>query len=125
MLFNGAWDAIRRAVRRREAEKAVKEICKEDIEAFVELGTTLSLPRSRWGYPEPPHKADCFFYSTEQDMGATHSCCEYEWYALEKIGYIDECPADCNKYIERKKVYKMIAKYVDRKHDQEHADTYT
>lgn len=62
-------------------------------------------------FNQPKEKTDCYFYHEEQDMGAHIPTCNYH----HKLGY---CPCEnCEKYIKRSDVFKIIKERVDNKDD--------
>lgn len=61
------------------------------------------------GCSEPKEKTDCYFYTEVQEMGGRVPTCNYH----TKLGY---CPCEnCDKYIKRSEVYKIVKKYVEEK----------
>lgn len=55
-----------------------------------------------------PHKEDCYFYSTVQDMGADISCCNLH----KELG---NCPCkNCTKFLDESDAFKIIRDYVNK-----------
>lgn len=58
-------------------------------------------------HDKPNERKDCYFFEDVPDMGCHIPTCNYH----EKLGY---CPCEsCDKYINRKEVFKVIKEYVD------------
>ena len=61
----------------------------------------------------PNYREDCYYFHSEQDMGAHIPYCRKE----REYGYCP-CSEDCKNYISKQEVSRIVANYVDEKKEE-------